>query len=1633
MFMLSTSRIINLFLVITYTIYLSLLPAIPVLAQGASSTEEGVPELSEELVLPILEPEILEFQEQDNLEDPPTPEATAGEEESLPEEEGLILHMPDLELGDASTSTEEVNIEGEEGSEAPVETRFIASPSSTEDGFTSTTPETPVETHGNASPYEAPFVTTTTESTIEIQELPIVQEIIEEQKDIVVLSYTQLMREIEEYHSTPVEKRTPEYKKETGEKIVNFLDKEKHRIKELDVPKKQKKAYLNSLKKQLKSVDESQMSFWDKIKEFFKDLFTFDDPSTDAQGTEEKSNLLDSPYDKHKKASKKQKNQENYLDANRVEKPSQFKFGNDKNLKIQKLENNTISKKEQKKLSAAIKDLFVVEEVIALEDNFLPTIEDLNQEDTEIIFTSELETLAEELEYNPTKILNYLYSNYTYEAYYGSKKGALGCYEQKICNDTDLTSLAITLFRLSDIPARYKSSIAIVQTQQLKELLGVEETKTAYKALKSGNIPTFTIDGDTIGDPLNGQNIDNVDLEQVEHLAIHWTHPEIFISYDERAGNFSQASDIDYTAASTTESLRSIIQESTGNYNKDWYPVEAVIKPYTKQNNEIVHDTANFDTEAFWYGFLNYTGTSTPVQKYTQDLQTQTSKDITSEIYHSTNTITPREHKILPPTTPYAMVAGSDGQTTYSIENFSILPEERKYKVSIRLLDRETNNTLFESTYNASEIDNTPIELHYTGATEADISTIETYGGIHQTPAALVNILPQLQTNNSTQTGTTEVQIGQEMILEFSYSQNNQTIYEDQKFSIAGNNEGIYIISSQIEEHPIYDNPEDENRASKILLEGNAMIAREYLKNLQKTKELLNKTLDHTTNFQIARAVVTQNRILNTIDGTPTTFDFTGLTIDASTYLDDYSNRGNYKTHQKDFRLLWGLEASYQEAKTLTDLTGLEAIATVQGLQYAKQNPEDYTVHTITSENENIIDTLNLSPNTKANMHQDIQSGNTIITPNTHISKNNWNGILYISLDPEWTATYAIGEQVANGGWTITNLFRYVYTNGDGEVHEGYEVNVTNQLSIASTFTYEDRYMGSLKCNIRKSTSNYIYNLSSWDFSYGKPCFYDTITFGVDGQSAAQKEHSYILSTNSYLPSLEGEYSYWITLTDLWEKMNNYIDGVETIDKYHFRFSTVLGTYLRGICTKDGIGKCHRDGIETVYYSPNDNNGSVFRLKGAILDHAGDNNNEIIKILGFPISDEIVTPTSQVPYYVYYPVYQEFFNGRMYYYLRGGNNVFYTFREIANFHDQQGGTSGDMGFPIKDPQKGDGGKIFQSFMDDQEVEWNSDTGVVSSTENIKYRCEVYGNIKDTSKLSLITLQGIWDNIWSTLLDLNNLGSGIIGAIVFHEEIKQDVKDALSELEDLDVDDIINHFSDVGSVAMTTAKQEMDKASCPARKAYLGGHAIGIGLTIGVGGSTKSLTAAKELQAAKWAQYSRWGSKGIGKFKLWMKYRVGIEDFYDILPDAKKNKFYNDGEKHGILHILLGRFNQQKGNFQGDGLHSPHTLREGMKNGDLEVRDSNTKVIYKSFQDIPKEANGVRDVEIKRSSGWSKKSIFPEEWSNEDIIDAIIEASSNPVGVTNQFRKNVTKNGVTVDVVGYFYSNTNLISSGFVYK
>ncbi|KKU13586.1 MAG: Transglutaminase domain protein [Candidatus Magasanikbacteria bacterium GW2011_GWC2_45_8] len=1264
-------------------------------------------------------------------------------------------------------------------------------------------------------------------------------------QELRVPSYMRMMRDLRAQKED--KETTPENKQRIAGDLKRFIQSEKDRLSKFDIPNARVRNYLASLESTHDSLDptpktlrEKLGSLWDTAKGAVLGLFESSDDT--------KHSPLAVP-----------------IGEPRIPKqPAGFRT-NDEKIEVKSFIPSGISVPVGQKVSRALQNIATITPAYA--DVTVPVLAEV-QGNNEAPVNEEIKKIARDLHNNPVAIMNFVHNLVRYEPYYGAKKGAVGCLRETVCNDVDASSLTVSLMRAAGIPARYQKMFALFPVEQLQNLLSVDNTKAVYVELYLNKVPVHTIESANAG-----KSFEEADFSLEKQLAVEWTVPEIFYDYDERGGNIDNVMHLD--SATTDQELQTAIAPYP---KKQWLPVETLVKPMTHTKKEILADTAGFNSKTFWDGFLQYQGDFTVVEKYRSDLLSATGKNI--DDYQSSVTFTKNTLSRLPVTLPYVRAIGAVNGVEVSPEKFAAVPDTRRLQVKISLRKSADNASVFEKTFFASEVNNKDIQLGYTGATEADNQVIDSYGGIAGTPSALVSLIPyaDVPDDYAHYNGSAPVKIGDALVLQFMYTLNGATIYNDEKFSVAGNKEGIVMVFSRVQADPSQDSD------SNILLHGETGLAREYLKRSEVESALIAGSLDYSSHIVVSRAVVTENRVLSIQNGVPTTFDFKGLSIDASVFINDYSNRGDYTNHRKDFRLLWGEALSHLEGRLFEDITGLESISTVKGLQYAYGKPADYTIHNITSANENEIDTLQFSTNTKTVMHADVQKGNMIVTPQKPVNKGNWTGVIYVSLDPEWTGTYAIGEQaMQNGGETTM----YVASKEVPEVKIAFwnvdvvKEEIVNGIKkwIGYKFVFKDKPKDDLNlaCSMLKKRYDVIQTQADWQEKFGPPCaertekgYAEAKKEGADEEEAQKQapiyfgdvQHSFILTTEAikyYNPSINNEYiGGWVMQSDVLKKVDDYIKQKKSLpqcdrnlstcdstwladgEKLNASFSSIVGTYKQSACETDGWKNCGDHA--TIYYVPvpTAQNGSVFRAHSDILSKLNGDNDDlsVIKKLGFPLNDETQAADSDN---IKDGFWQNFVNGHVYKYKSWGLTwTYYTYGEITKLHSANNGTGGELGFPDSDPKQGayNNGKVFQKFENEKEIEW--DTTLKSDAAKIvaykKYRCEVYGGEKNLLKLSAIALEGILDTGANTITGVASMLWGAVKSIVnsiFHPvQTYEDVKDILNEVSKLNWEKVKDFLVATGDKVYAETADEINTSfkfgngGCEARAEYLIGRMIG---------------------------------------------------------------------------------------------------------------------------------------------------------------------------------------------------------------
>lgn len=102
--------------------------------------------------------------------------------------------------------------------------------------------------------------------------------------------------------------------------------------------------------------------------------------------------------------------------------------------------------------------------------------------DTETTINDDIKKVADELG-TARNVYEYVKNTFNNEFYEGSRKGAVGTFEQLGGNDTDQASLLIGMLRYLDIPARYATGTITITPEQAVDITGASDAENAGRML----------------------------------------------------------------------------------------------------------------------------------------------------------------------------------------------------------------------------------------------------------------------------------------------------------------------------------------------------------------------------------------------------------------------------------------------------------------------------------------------------------------------------------------------------------------------------------------------------------------------------------------------------------------------------------------------------------------------------------------------------------------------------------------------------------------------------------------------------------------------------------------------------------------------------------------------------------------------------------------------------------------------------------------------------------------------------------------------------------------------------------------------------------------------------------------------
>lgn len=311
---------------------------------------------------------------------------------------------------------------------------------------------------------------------------------------------------------------------------------------------------------------------------------------------------------------------------------------------------------------------------------------DLNQSAADAVVTPEIEALAEALEYNPVKILEYVKNEIEFELYLGSVKGALGALQSKNANAFDHSSLLISLLRASNVPARYVRGSVILDPAKQEDLYWFKtSTEEQWRSVISGTkhlVSSSQWHSDIEGVGGNKEGV------VVQHVWV-----EACIPYANYRG-------IDSAAGA----------------GHMWVPMEASYKA-RKYKPGVGHDQV-FDYDGYFTGRTK----ALPHEAFEEQLESAiraVDPNLTiADVVDSWET--PKvELDILPSALPFPVVSFSQWSDEHTLSEISEIPDKWRSMVEIKVFD-ENNQSVLEETIPSSKIATSRLTLSFEGSSSQD-------------------------------------------------------------------------------------------------------------------------------------------------------------------------------------------------------------------------------------------------------------------------------------------------------------------------------------------------------------------------------------------------------------------------------------------------------------------------------------------------------------------------------------------------------------------------------------------------------------------------------------------------------------------------------------------------------------------------------------------------------------------------------------------------------------------------------------------------------------------------------------------------------------------------------------------------
>ncbi len=585
---------------------------------------------------------------------------------------------------------------------------------------------------------------------------------------------------------------------------------------------------------------------------------------------------------------------------------------------------------------------------------------------------AEIVELAESLGNSPAKIFTWVHDSVDFDPKWGAFKGPLGTLWEKSGTSWDQAWLLHDLLLAAGVDARFEWGEIEITTQQLTNITGLDDPWRAGDLLTTAGVPIVLL---TQGS--------QVIAARMSHVWI-----KAHIDYIPNRG-------------------------VTPGPGDTWVRMGPSLKQHEYAAGIQIHDDVPFSL-----GDYLLSGTElSPRRAYEEALWAHIrANDL---VCTTLEQLKPAGHIIkeafpFVPGTLRAKVTRLDGEATDLPAGF-----EQRIQLEVRTAGG-TSLLTWQSELPA--LTGRRLELAWQGATADDQSTLDSYGGVFETPPYLVELKPVVKVGGLEQIAGTGIGSAEDVELYVTLTPTGGPVDVLVHQGHAGEPSVVvtdfghasqHLVNQYQEAHVAAEGSGDASEAEVAALQ---LLGTTYLRNLGRDLEDLAGWNWHRLLRLVSEGMVAQTGdVTTTAGGEPLTFiraerfvDMAGLTLG----LFDTDGQG---AHLKPTLELAGAQASYLEGEVFNEVVAREGIAAVSALTLARREGQSLTF--VDGGNvDAVLTAVDLGEDVEAQVAAAVGQGKVAWVPESVVGANSWQGTGYVLADPATgAAAYLLSGGYAGG------------------------------------------------------------------------------------------------------------------------------------------------------------------------------------------------------------------------------------------------------------------------------------------------------------------------------------------------------------------------------------------------------------------------------------------------------------------------------------------------------------------------------------------------------------------------------------------------------------------------------------------